>query len=191
MIYVVVRKIRLIFARLVDLVSTAHCYGSAMYNPALRIESNCHFNKFIKLFATDGGSISIGKGCCLSEHVQIVAQGGHVTIEDDVFIGIGCIIVCKNSIFIGKDTLIAEYVVIRDQDHRIDSRPIRSAGFKTTPIHIGSDVWVGCKATVLRGAYLGDRCVIGANALVKSRIPADTLAVGVPARAVKRIGRGQ
>lgn len=184
--YIVVRKIRSIFSRLDNFWSTLHCYRSAILNPALRIEKNCQFKKSTKLVTTDEGSISIGKGSCLSEHVQIVAQGGHVVIGDNVFIGTGCILVAKSSIFIGNDSLIAEYVVIRDQDHRIDSRPIRSAGFKITPVHIGSDVWIGCKATVLRGAYVGDRCVIGAHALVKSRIPDDMLAVGVPARVVKR-----
>lgn len=189
--YIVIRKFRSIFLRLDNFLSTLNCYGSAIFNPALRIEKNCQFKKSIKLVATDGGSISIGKGSCLSEHVQIVAQGGHVAIGDNVFIGTGCMIVSKSSIFIGNDSLIAEYVVIRDEDHLIDSRPIRSAGFKTTPIYIGNDVWIGCKATVLRGAYVGNRSVIGAHALVKSRIPDDMLAVGVPARVVKRLESGQ
>ena len=186
-LYIIARKIRSIFTRLNDFVSTVLCYGLTIFNPALRIEKNCHFQKSTKLVVTNGGSISIGKGSCLSEHVKIVAQGGHVTIGDDVFIGIGCLIVCQSSIFIGRDSLIAEYVVIRDQDHLTDFRPIRSAGFKTTPIYIGNDVWIGCKATVLRGAYVGNRSVIGAHALVKSRIPDDMLAVGVPARVVRRI----
>ena len=63
--------------------------------------------------------------------------------------------------------------------------------FKTRPIYIGNDVWIGCKAIVLRGAYMGYRSVIGARALVKSRILNDMLAVGVPARVVKRIESGQ
>ena len=185
--YIVVRKIRSVFSRLDDFLSTAYCYALVICNTALHVEKNCQFKKSTKLIATDGGSISIGKGSFLSEYVQIVAQGGHVVIGNNVFIGIGCMIISKSSIFIGNDALVAEYVVIRDQDHLTDSRPIRSAGFKTAPIYIGSDVWIGCKATVLRGAHVGDRCVIGAHALVKSRIPDDMLAVGVPARVVKRI----
>ena len=99
--------------------------------------------------------------------------------------------VSKSSVFIGKYFLISEYGVIRDQDHLFDARPSRSAGFKTTPIYIGNDVWIGCKATVLRGAYVGNRCLIGAHALVKSCIPDDMLAVVVPARVVKRIESSQ
>ena len=63
----------------------------------------------------------------------------------------------------------------------------RSSGFHRSPIHIGEDVWIGCKASVLRCPYIGDRCVIGAHALVKSHIPDDMLAVRVPDRIVKQI----
>ncbi|MDO8774507.1 MAG: acyltransferase [Burkholderiaceae bacterium] len=183
--YIFIRKIRSTFSALKNFISTASCYFLAIGNPALTIGGNCHFKKSVKLVTTDGGSISIGKGSCLSESVQIVAQGGHVIIGDNVFIGIGCLIVSKNRIIMGNDTLIAEYVVIRDQDHKVDSRPIRISGFHTSPIHIGEDVWIGCKASVLRGAHIGDRCVIGAHALVKSHIADGLLAVGVPARPVK------
>lgn len=172
-------------------ISTASCYALAMGNPALTIGKNCHFKKSVNILVTDGGSVSIGARSSLSDGVKIVVQGGRLTIAEDVFIGIGCIIVCKESIFIGRGTLIAEYVVIRDQDHNIDSRPVRNSGFHTSPIHIGEDVWIGCKASILRGATVGDRCVIGAHALVKSHIPDDMLAVGTPARVVKRIESGQ
>ena len=72
-----------------------------------------------------------------------------------------------------------------------DTRPdvyglLISAKFNTTPINTGSDVWIVCKEILLRVFYVGNPSVIGARALVKSRIPKDLLAVGVPARLVKR-----
>lgn len=94
-------------------------------------------------------------------------------------------IVSQEGIRIGSDTLIAEYVVIRDQDHDTRTHPIRTSGFLTSPIHIGRDVWIGCKATVLRGSTIGDGAVVGAHALVKGHIPAGALAVGVPAKVVR------
>lgn len=162
-------------------------YISIFGNPAITIQKNCHFGSSVRLLATDGGSIFIGQRSYLGDHVQILAQGGKITIEDDVFIGVGSIVASKNNIFIGKDTLIAEYVVIRDQDHRTDSNPVRLSGFHSSAIQIGRDTWIGCKATLLRGATVGNRCVIGSHALVKSPIPDDMLAVGVPARAIRRL----
>lgn len=137
--------------------------------------------------ATDGGRIVLGRRVHISDNVKLVVQGGIVIIEDDVFIGVGAIIVCKESIFIGRDSLISEYVVVRDQDHDTRARPIKNSGFLTSPIHIGSDVWVGCKATILRGSVVGARCVVGAHALVNSHIDEDMLVVGVPARAIRTV----
>lgn len=184
-VHVFIRKVRSAFSKLMNLVSTASCYWLAIGNPAITIGKNCQFGKSIKLLVTDGGSISIGARTSFCDHVQIVVQGGRLTVAEDVFIGIGCIIVCKENISIGKDSLIAEYVVIRDQDHIINSRPVRKSGFRTSPIHIGQDVWIGCQVTILRGAFVGDRCVIGAHALVKSHIAEDMLAVGLPAHSIQ------
>ena len=185
-IYLFIRKCRSALFQFQCFLSTLVSYLGAIGNQSIFIDKNCQFKKSITLLATDGGFISIGCNTCIGDNVQLVAHGGKLTIESDVFIGSGSIIVCRDNIFIGRDTLIAEYVVIRDQDHSVESRPVRSAGFHTSPVHIGRDVWIGCKASILRGASLGDRCVIGAHSLVKSSIPPDTTAVGVPARVVKR-----
>lgn len=51
---------------------------------------------------------------------------------------------------------------------------------------IGNDVWIGQNVTVLPGVHIGDGAIIGANAVVASDIPAYSIAVGNPARAVKK-----
>ena len=53
-------------------------------------------------------------------------------------------------------------------------------------VKIGSDVWLGHGAIVLAGVEIGDGAVIGAGAVVSKNIPAFTVAVGNPARVVKR-----
>lgn len=181
-----IRKIRSAISHFSHIVSKFRIYASVYGNPEIFIGSNCSFGKSIRLAATDGGSISIGRRTHVGDYVQIIARSGRVTIGDDVLIGPGSIIVSMDEIFIGRDTLVAEYVVIRDQDHDKSSRPVRKSGFQTSPIHIGQDVWIGCKASILRGATVGDRSVIGAHALVRTRIPAEALAVGVPAHTVQR-----
>ena len=187
LVSILLRKIRSAIIRASLFFSTITCRISVLGESAISIAPGCTFGRDVLLRATDGGSISIGSGVSLADRVQIVTTG-FVSIENDVFIGVGSIIVCKQNIIIGSDSLIAEYVVIRDQDHRTDSRPVNQSGFHTKAIHIGKDVWIGCKASVLRGASIGDRCVIGAHALVNSHIPEDMLAVGLPARVIKRIG---
>ena len=94
----------------------------------------------------------LDQGFRLSDDVRVDTQGGQVIFGDNVFVGTGSVIVCRSRVEVGSDSLIAEYVVIRDQDHRTDTRPLSSAGFYTSPIRIGRDVWIGCKASILRGA---------------------------------------
>lgn len=53
------------------------------------------------------------------------------------------------------------------------------------PVRIGNDCWVGANAVICPGATIGDNCVIGAGSVVTGSIPANSLAVGVPAQ-VKR-----
>lgn len=187
-IYLLIRRCRSAFLHADLLLSKLLCYAAAFGNPSISIGRNCSFGRAVKLRASDGGSVSIGQGTCLADYVQLVVHGGKLSIGNDVFIGTGSIIVCQENIVVGNDTLIAEYVVVRDQDHCVETRPVRKSGFHTAPVHIGHDVWIGCKATVLRGATVGDQCVIGAHTLVKSTIPDNTLAVGVPARVVKHFG---
>ena len=122
----------------------------------------------VVLQATDGGRVVLGSGVSIGAGSQLVAQGGTISIGRDSFIGIGCVLTSKIGLSIGRDALIAEYVTIRDQDHRFPiGKRIRESGFDCTPVLIGDDVWVGAKSTVLRGAKVGTGAVIGAHSLVR------------------------
>ncbi|NJD06502.1 MAG: acyltransferase [Methylococcaceae bacterium] len=155
--------------------------------PGLELSSGVEIGPGVRLSATDGGRIAIGSNVSLGPHCQIVARrGGRIRIGENVQLGQGCIVTALDGIAIGPGCLLAEYVVIRDQDHDSGSRPFRHSGFKTAAIEIGDDCWLGTKSTVLRGSVIGRGAVIGAHALVRSAIPGRTLAVGSPARVVKQ-----
>lgn len=135
---------------------------------------------------TDGGSLVVGVGVEVGSGSVLIVQAGSLRIGNDVSIAHGCTIVARESIVLGNDALIAEQVSIRDQDHRMDEPSvIRKSGFVTAPIEIGADVWIGAKASVLRGSKVGAHAVIGAHALIRGVIPANSVAVGVPARVIR------
>lgn len=182
-----IKKIFSACSRLFDAWHTLCGYIYIALSPTVTVAQGCSFGKSIKFKATDNGVIKIGRCVNISNNVQIIACGGSITIENGVFIGIGTVIVSRESITIGKNSLIAEYVVIRDQDHRTDTKPLAASGFHTNPIHIGRDVWIGCKATILRGTTIGRGCVIGAHSLVNTILPDNMLAVGTPARIIKPV----
>lgn len=176
------RKLGSLHIRMSAASASAGVRAQAWLNPGISISPGCRFGRGASLRATDGGRIRLGPGVFVGPRAQLVAQGGLLTIGPSVHLGTGSILVCRAGIDVGADTLIAEYAVIRDQDHDTNTRPVRHSGFLTSPIRIGCDVWVGAKPTILRGVNIGDQAVIGAHALVRSDVPGRTLAVGVPAR---------
>lgn len=114
---------------------------------------------------------------------------GHVSIGDGVFFNRGCHVVAHEALSIGNHCLFGEMVSIHDDNHipGRGSEPIASRGLRTAPITIGDNVWVGAKATILAGVSIGDNAVIGANAVVTRDVPANSIAVGIPARVVREI----
>jgi serine O-acetyltransferase len=55
---------------------------------------------------------------------------------------------------------------------------------------IGNRVDIGCGACILGGVTVGDDCTIGANAVVTADVPANMMAVGIPARIIRKPSRG-
>lgn len=165
-------------------------YYRAAY-PRLSLPFDAIIKNGAVISATDGATIRIGRNVKFSRNCQVVVRGGALNIGDNVQIGDGAIITSMSHVQIGSNTLIAEYVVIRDQDHDYRSRPIRNSGFISEKIVIGEDCWLGSKATVLRGSTIGDGAVIGAHALVRGPIESYSLAVGSPAKIVKSLPRGK
>jgi acetyltransferase-like isoleucine patch superfamily enzyme len=80
--------------------------------------------------------------------------------------------------------MIAEMVTIRDHDHDL-AYPPRSGRTVARPVHVGRRVWIAAKATIVKGASVGDDAVIGAHAVVTRNIPDQSLAVGVPAVVIR------
>ena len=116
-----------------------------------------------------------------------VRKSGKLTIGDHVYFSQRVKIVCHNSIEIGDDCIIAHDVHFYDHDHNFDDRntPIRLQGLKSAPIKLGRNVWIGAKATILKGVMIGEGAVVGAGAVVTKDIPAFAIAGGVPAKVIK------
>ena len=81
--------------------------------------------------------------------------------------------------------LIGHNVVLATLNHRI--APDERHDLFPAPIRIGKNVWIGANATVLPGVMIGDNAVIAAGAVVTKDVPANAVAAGVPARAIRKI----
>jgi acetyltransferase-like isoleucine patch superfamily enzyme len=187
MLRLLIRKTISFFRRVSDKIFSDLRRRIAVYaNTGVQIDSSCLIREGVKIVCTDGGKLKIGTNTDIGRNVELVVRGGCLIIGNNVCLGVGSVLVSSLEIHVGDDTLIAEYVVIRDQDHEIQPRPIRRNGSVKSPIKIGSDCWLGAKVTVLRGSTIGNGAVIGAHSLVRGEVDAFSLAVGTPAKVVKQ-----
>lgn len=100
-------------------------------------------------------------------------------------------IYATKSIVIGEEVLTADKVYISDNQHNyknVSSPVIRQAVNQCNPVIIGEGSWLGENVCVI-GASIGKHCVIGANSVVTKDIPDYCVAVGAPARVVKRYNK--
>jgi len=88
---------------------------------------------------------------------------------------------------IGSRTLLGELTSVRDSDREFarSGTPISAQGYRSEPVRVGDDVWIGRGVAVLKGVTIGSHSVIGANSVVTGSIPDWSVAVGAPARVIK------
>jgi acetyltransferase-like isoleucine patch superfamily enzyme len=72
-------------------------------------------------------------------------------------------------------------------DHGVEAKKlIRMQDNNVEAIEIGDDVWIAAGCKILRGSRIENGAVIGANSLVKGIIPSGMVALGSPAKAIKK-----
>lgn len=116
-----------------------------------------------------------------------------MVIKSHAGIGMGATISAAEGVTIGEHALLARNVYISDNSHAFENviDPIMLQGIdKPAPVSIGRHSWLGQNVCVLPGVTIGEHCVIGANSVVNRSIPDFSVAVGAPARVVKRYNRG-
>ena len=111
----------------------------------------------------------------------ILQIGDHVMISEFVHIG------AATSVILRAGAGIAAHVLITDHEHDLrDPADYRNTRVIAAPVDIGEEVFVGERACILRGVTIGAHAIIGAGSVVNTDIPPLTMAVGSPARVVKR-----
>lgn len=107
-----------------------------------------------------------------------IRAGGAMKIGNNTSFNHGCMVICHEKISIGHDVQLGPNVLIYDHDHDFRTENgLKSRIFKTSPVVIGNNVWIGANTVILRGTVLGDNCVVSAGSVIKGRYPNDTLIV--------------
>jgi len=110
------------------------------------VVESCSVESGVRLEVYRGASLFIGKGTYLNRNVHIVAA---------------------ESVTIGRGVKVGWDTVIMDTDlHGHSGQPAR-----TKPVVIDDEVWIGCRALLLKGVHVGKGAIIGAGAIVTKDVP--------------------
>jgi acetyltransferase-like isoleucine patch superfamily enzyme len=160
-------------------------------HPDIVTEGFVFLGRGVEIVARRGyGRVVLGRWVHLGDRCSLRAHEGTLRIGDKTVLGREDTLNCYLDLEVGPRCLVADWVYVGDFDHRYDDLdvPVKDQGIVKTPVRIGADVWIGVKASVLRGAQIGDGCVVGAHAVVKGTHPAGAVLAGVPARVLRMRG---
>ena len=133
------------------------------------------------------GSIRFGRFVWIGDGTKIRCHEGVVEIGSKTVMGQECTISAYQRVRIGEECVIADRAMFIDFDHGVVEveRPIRVQGIYKRDVEVGSNVWIGYGACVLRGVSVGDNSIVGTNSVVTRDVPANAVVAGIPARVIR------
>lgn len=129
----------------------------------------------------------IGSGIIINSD-SIIIHTAKLRMGNNVSLGRRSFISAKGGLTIGNNVLIAFDTVILTEEHIYGKNiTIWNSGFSTAPVTIGNNVLIGTKAIIMPGVTIGNNVVVGAHSVVTKNIPSNSIAVGIPAKVIKKI----
>ena len=125
-----------------------------------------------------GKKVHFGKGFTFRKRFSLaVDKTGRLYIGDNCFFNNDVSVSVLNKVYIGSGVLLGEGVKIYDHNHRFKdvNSSIKSQGFSVGTVKIGNHCWLGSNVVILKGADIGDNCVIGAGCVISGRVEPGTV----------------
>jgi acetyltransferase-like isoleucine patch superfamily enzyme len=145
------------------------------------------FGRGLELEIGANGRVDFGRFVWIGDKTKIRCHEGRVEIGDKTVMGQECTISAYQRVRIGQQCVIADRAMFIDFDHGVveTERPIRLQGIYKRDVVVGSNVWIGYGACVLRGVSVGDNSIVGTNSVVTKDVPANAVVAGIPARIIR------
>lgn len=136
------------------------------------------------------GKIILGPDVCIRPYVDLWSNENGIEIGAGTEIGERCRISVANHLKIGRKVLLSPNVYITDCDHAYEDIgiPVIEQGIikKNNHVEIEDGTYIGINVVIIGNVTIGKHCVIGANSVVTKSIPDYCIAVGCPAKVIKR-----
>ncbi len=155
-------------------------------------KDNFYYGRIEAIFHK-GGRISIGDKNNFGRFVLLkVGPKGEILVGNNCTLSRLCFLQSSSRIVIENGAQIAAFVHIIDANHDISERydlNVREIDkikdYKTSPVIVGRNAWVGSSSVILAGVTIGEGAVVGAGSVVTRDIPPYSIAVGVPCKVIK------
>jgi acetyltransferase-like isoleucine patch superfamily enzyme len=162
------------------------------FNARWQLRGCDHLGRWVRLqgriHVNNRGHLNVGDRVALVSHpIPIILHtfpGARLDIGDRTVLNYGVDISAVKEIRIGADCLLGTHVSILDNDfHELTARDRMP---ESRPVLIGDGVWIGNRVLILPGVIIGAGAAVGAGSVVMTDIPERCLALGNPARVIKR-----
>jgi acetyltransferase-like isoleucine patch superfamily enzyme len=133
------------------------------------------------------GRVWFGRFVWIGDGTKIRCHEGEVIIGEKTVLGQECTISAYKHVRIGEQCVIADRAMFIDFDHGVVEveRTIREQGIYKRDVDVGSNVWIGYGACILRGVQVGDNAIVGTNAVVTADVPTNAVVGGIPAKVIR------
>lgn len=156
----------------------------------IRFTGPVYIGRGFDLYMPHGGTFIVGSGVDFRKGFRAEFAGPEATIRigDGCTFTIDCAMACSTTIEIGDRVPIGQACFIADGNHRFREidKLFFTQGYDFKPIKIGDDAVIHSKVTIVDS--IGERSVIGANAVITKPIPPYCVAAGVPAKVLDYFG---
>lgn len=166
--------------------------GVKIVNPQfVSLGDNVTISDDVTLIARGEGGITIQSGAYLCERVYLDTEDeddGYIVVGERVYLGTGTTMFGHKGLEIGDDTLIAQNVTLTPYSHIFNdpTRNILGQGGHSRKVTIGRDCYIGMRVAILYSGDIGEGSIVGAGSVVVKPIPPYSLAVGCPAKVIKK-----
>lgn len=165
--------------------------GVKIENPELiSLGDNVQICDGATLIARPGTEIVIGNNTVINDRVYLDTEhkGGYIHVENDVYIGTGTTLFGHLGLEIGDHVLMAQNITLTPYSHKFDDPDVNiiKQGGHSKKVVIGRDSYIGMGVCIMYSGDIGEGSVIAAGAVVVKPIPPYSVAVGCPARVIKK-----
>jgi acetyltransferase-like isoleucine patch superfamily enzyme len=152
-----------------------------------RTDGLVFFGRRLEIQIARGAEVRFGRFTWIGDGSKIRCHEGAVEIGEKTVMGQECTISAYRRVRIGEQCVIADRAMFIDFDHGVVEvdRPIRVQGIYMRDVEVGSNVWIGYGACILRGVRVGDNSIVGTNSVVTKDVPANAVVAGSPARVIR------